>query len=527
MPAYQAGAARVSSTVTKRNPRPRKYASASERQAAYRARAPEVCFRAEAKTVETLDQIAETLDQPRADVLLSMTKFALANHDWARFGLTHKPLPYGYGLAEQEFVGPRLSNPNAYSDPALWEHSKQMAVERLGGHSARAMQLAGKIYRAAGGKYLGKRTKAQKSLEQWTAQDWTTKSGKPSRKTGERYLPREVIEGLTPAEYGATTRAKRKGTAAGQQFVKQPKRIAAKVAALKANPTMKKPTPAQLAARARFAEMARSGAFKRKAKRNPAKKTVSEKISQLTREGYPQKQAVAVALEEQRAGKVKATPRKRNPITETLIYGLPAGESRDYMEELLYGGGLKLTPEQVQKVLDAATAAGYHSFRVTGFDPTVGAAFVRTMGQGRKRKPNPATGTYGPFYGDADAPLTEAQIERMAESYMDRLDRQLMRGDITQPQYEREVRALNRWAKEKYSKRKRNPATGTKKSRTKLNPQGNKVFEVYRTMTRNYAKGMPRSKVLATFNSKADAVQYAQAYADAYGVVLRIRSAVL
>lgn len=91
---------RVSSTVTKRqsNPRPRKYASASERQAAYRSRAPEVCFRAEPKTVETLDRIADTLDQSRADVLLSMTKFALANHDWARFGLTHKPLPFEYGV---------------------------------------------------------------------------------------------------------------------------------------------------------------------------------------------------------------------------------------------------------------------------------------------------------------------------------------------------------------------------------------------------------------------------------------------
>ena len=33
----------------------------------------------------------------------------------------------------------------------------------------------------------------------------------------------------------------------------------------------RKPTPAQIAARERFAEMARSGAFKKKAKRNPAK----------------------------------------------------------------------------------------------------------------------------------------------------------------------------------------------------------------------------------------------------------------
>jgi hypothetical protein len=43
---------------------------------------------------------------------------------------------------------------------------------------------------------------------------------------------------------------------------------------------------------------------------NPAKKTVSQKISQLVHEGYPQKQAVAVALNEQRAGKVKRNPAK-------------------------------------------------------------------------------------------------------------------------------------------------------------------------------------------------------------------------
>jgi hypothetical protein len=43
-------------------------------------------------------------------------------------------------------------------------------------------------------------------------------------------------------------------------------------------------------------------------KKNPRKKTVSQKISQLVHEGYPQKQAVAVALNEQRAGKVKRNP---------------------------------------------------------------------------------------------------------------------------------------------------------------------------------------------------------------------------
>ena len=70
--------------------------------------------------------------------------------------------------------------------------------------------------------------KSQKSLKDWTKQKWRTKSGKPSGKTGERYLPEKSIKSLSAAEYAATTRAKRKGTKAGKQFVKQPKKIAAK-----------------------------------------------------------------------------------------------------------------------------------------------------------------------------------------------------------------------------------------------------------------------------------------------------------
>lgn len=72
--------------------------------------------------------------------------------------------------------------------------------------------------------------KPQRSLKAWTAQKWRTKSGKPSSKTGERYLPEAAIKALSPSEYAATTKAKRKGKAAGKQFVKQPKTIAKKVA---------------------------------------------------------------------------------------------------------------------------------------------------------------------------------------------------------------------------------------------------------------------------------------------------------
>ena len=70
----------------------------------------------------------------------------------------------------------------------------------------------------------------QQSLKDWTAQKWRTKSGKPSSKTGERYLPEAAIKSLSPQEYAATTRAKRAGKASGKQFVKQPKGIAKKTA---------------------------------------------------------------------------------------------------------------------------------------------------------------------------------------------------------------------------------------------------------------------------------------------------------
>ena len=67
---------------------------------------------------------------------------------------------------------------------------------------------------------------SQKSLKDWGKQKWRTKSGKPSSKTGERYLPTKAIKALTSAQYAATSKAKRAGTKRGKQFVKQPKKIA-------------------------------------------------------------------------------------------------------------------------------------------------------------------------------------------------------------------------------------------------------------------------------------------------------------
>jgi len=73
--------------------------------------------------------------------------------------------------------------------------------------------------------------KSQRSLKAWTKQKWRTKSGKRSSDTGERYLPSAAIKALSPAEYAATTRAKRKASAQGKQVSKQPKNIAKKTKA--------------------------------------------------------------------------------------------------------------------------------------------------------------------------------------------------------------------------------------------------------------------------------------------------------
>jgi hypothetical protein len=119
------------------------------------------------------------------------------------------------------------------TNKALWDR----VVSRIksgskggdtGEWSARKAQLAVTEYKKAGGGYSGKKS-ASNSLSKWTKQKWTTKSGKPSKETGERYLPEKAIKSLTDSEYAATTKAKREGDKEGKQFVKQPKSVAEKV----------------------------------------------------------------------------------------------------------------------------------------------------------------------------------------------------------------------------------------------------------------------------------------------------------
>lgn len=65
----------------------------------------------------------------------------------------------------------------------------------------------------------------QRSLKNWSKQNWRTKSGKKSSETGERYLPEAAIKALSPSEYAATTAAKRRDKKRGKQFSRQPESI--------------------------------------------------------------------------------------------------------------------------------------------------------------------------------------------------------------------------------------------------------------------------------------------------------------
>ncbi|MBV9813029.1 MAG: hypothetical protein JO326_09755 [Acetobacteraceae bacterium] len=120
------------------------------------------------------------------------------------------------------------------TDPALWEKVKARVTrgDKGGGKgqwSARKAQLAVQEYKKAGGGYKGRKS-PDNHLTQWTREAWGTKSGKTSRATGERYLPKRAREHLSAEEYRRTTAKKRADTRHGQQFSKQPADVARKTA---------------------------------------------------------------------------------------------------------------------------------------------------------------------------------------------------------------------------------------------------------------------------------------------------------
>jgi hypothetical protein len=119
-------------------------------------------------------------------------------------------------------------------DPGLWERVKAEITRgtkggKAGQWSARKAQFAVAEYQRRGGGYIGPKS-PRNALAKWTREEWGTKSGRASLKTGERYLPKAAREALSGEEYAETTRAKRAGLRRGEQFTRQPKRIARKTA---------------------------------------------------------------------------------------------------------------------------------------------------------------------------------------------------------------------------------------------------------------------------------------------------------
>ena len=121
------------------------------------------------------------------------------------------------------------------TDPALWEKVKdEITAGAKGGKkgqwSARKAQMAVQEYKKRGGGYVGEQDE-HNSLHEWTEEDWGTKSGKESGKTGERYLPKEARQKLSNEEYKRTTAKKRADTKKGKQFSAQPADVADKTRA--------------------------------------------------------------------------------------------------------------------------------------------------------------------------------------------------------------------------------------------------------------------------------------------------------
>ena len=232
--------------MTKQNPRPRKYASDAERQAAYRSRAAEVCVRLEPKTMATLDSIADEIGFSRNELMQSMVKFGLTNRDWRNEGLTaHKRLPRyqeNPGMATKPPSAAQLAARERFAEMARsgsLNRKRQIAAKKRAANPVET-EMRYQIFRSNGGIDSTYKTLAQ-------MKNALDEIDNPPGK----FYGYDSVTGTTYRSFAYNT------------------------------PTRK---------------------------RNPAKKTVSQKISQLVNEGYPQRQAVAVALNEQRKGKVKRNP---------------------------------------------------------------------------------------------------------------------------------------------------------------------------------------------------------------------------
>jgi hypothetical protein len=237
----------------------------------------------------TLDSIADEIGYSRNELMQSMVKFGLTNRDWRNEGLTaHKRLP-----RYQENPGMATKPPS----PAQLAARARFAEMARSGSLNRKRQIAAKQKSAGVKRNPTKRAPAIK---------WGSYGDDP--KTKHAFVDgAEVI--IFPIKKSET------------DFYDMPEWTRAIVEIFPDADHDNSQYPVGSIQNGKD-NVHGFVADSKKRSSNPAKKTVSQKISQLVHEGYPQKQAVAVALNEQRAGKVKRNPARKTPVRMVHAYAL-------------------------------------------------------------------------------------------------------------------------------------------------------------------------------------------------------------
>jgi hypothetical protein len=107
------------------------------------------------------------------------------------------------------------------TNPKLWEKVKsEVTRSGKGGEpgqwSARKAQFAVQEYKKRGGGYLGKPSD----------EDWSTKSGRDSRQTDERYSPKKARKTLSESEFHEASAKKRADMKKGERSSSQSEEVA-------------------------------------------------------------------------------------------------------------------------------------------------------------------------------------------------------------------------------------------------------------------------------------------------------------
>jgi hypothetical protein len=123
--------------------------------------------------------------------------------------------------------------PDDYTAPELrWQLKEAIQASGKGGDegewSARKAQLLAQEYERRGGGYTGEKSDKQKSLEEWTEQDWQTSSGSADAASGghmDRYLPRDAWALLTEEAREEAEQTKEDADDDGRQVADWPEAV--------------------------------------------------------------------------------------------------------------------------------------------------------------------------------------------------------------------------------------------------------------------------------------------------------------